>query len=133
VSAVDLRFHRVEQGVFSVLLLAGYVFGWWWAPIPVALLILGDLALGDRGPALRCWHRFVAPRIGTPNALEEPAPMRMHGLVVLALLALAAVVRALGLGDIADLVTIITAIVCALAAVGLFCVGCELYQRLARR
>jgi hypothetical protein len=133
VPAVDLRFHRVEQGIFSVALLAGYVFGWWWAPIPVALLLLGDLALGDQGPALWSWQRFVAPRISRPAALEEPGPFRMQSLLLLALLVLAALVRWLGLDDIADLLTIVTAIVCALAAVGVLCVGCELYERRARR
>jgi hypothetical protein len=133
VPAVDLRFHRVEQGIFSVVLLAGYVFGWWWAPIPVALLLLGDLALGDDSPTLRCWQRFVAPRIGPGTAVEEPAPFRMQGLLLVALLVLAVLVRWIGLDDIADLLTIVAAIVAALAAVGVLCVGCELYERRFRR
>ncbi len=71
--AVDARILRLQQGVVTVVLLAGFVFSIEWL-IPVAAVLPGlDAALGSSGPTPTLWRAAIAPRVGPPATLDTAA------------------------------------------------------------
>jgi Domain of unknown function (DUF4395) len=126
---VDARILRLEQGVVTVLLLAGFVFSISWM-IPTAALLTGmDAAFGPAGPTETLWRGLIAPRLGPPRTLERRAASRAQELCVFAALVVATLLTLVGLDGIATVLAILVAGVSAAAATGLFNLGAELDRR----
>jgi hypothetical protein len=126
---VDARIQRLEQGVVTILLLAGFVFSIpWMYPVAAALPLL-DAALGRHGPTTAVWNAVLAPRLGTPRTFERAAGARAQYLVVFGVLVVATLLLLADLGSLATLLAVLTAAVSAAAATGLFSVGVELDKR----
>jgi hypothetical protein len=126
---VDARIQRLEQGVVTVLLLAGFVFGIPWMYPVAAVLPLLDAALGPHGPTAIAWNGLLARRLGVPRAFEPAAAARAQYLVVFAALVVATLLLLGDLGGLATVFAVLTAAVSAAAATGLFSVGVELDKR----
>jgi hypothetical protein len=126
---VDARIQRLDQGVVTVLLLAGFVFSIpWMYPVAAALPLL-DAALGPNGPTARFWQAVLAPRFGTVRGFEPAAAARAQYLVVFAVLVVATLLLLADLASIATVLAVLTAGVSAAAATGLFSVGVEIDRR----
>ncbi|MGZ4689105.1 MAG: DUF4395 family protein [Acidimicrobiia bacterium] len=126
---VDARILRLEQGVVTVLLLAGFVFQIPWM-IPVAAVLPAlDAALGNHGPTPRLWRAAVAPRLKPPQTVERAAAARAQELCVFTALVVATLFLLGGAGTLAALLAIVVAGGSALAATGLFSLGAELDRR----
>jgi Domain of unknown function (DUF4395) len=126
VPAVDARILRLQQGVVTVVLLAGFVFSIEWL-IPVAAVLPGlDAALGSSGPTPALWRALIAPRVGPSRQRDTTAAVRFQALIVFGALVVATLLMLGNLGTLATLLAIVVAGVSAFAATGLFCLGAEL-------
>jgi hypothetical protein len=126
---VDARILRLEQGVVTVLLLAGFVFSISWM-IPTAALLTGmDAAFGPAGPTEAVWRGLIGPRLGPPKTFDRRAGARAQELCVFGALVVATLLALAGLGTIATILAILVAGLSAAAATGLFCLGIELDRR----
>jgi hypothetical protein len=126
---VDARIQRLEQGVVTILLLAGFVFSIpWMYPVAAALPLL-DAALGSHGPTAVAFNGLLARRLGVPRTFEPAAAARAQSLVVFAVLVVATLLLLGDLGSLATILAVLTAGVSAAAATGLFSVGAELEKR----
>jgi len=126
---VDARILRLEQGVVTVVLLAGFVFSIPWM-IPTAALLTGmDAAFGPTGPTEALWRAVLAPRLGPPRTFDRRAAARAQELCCFGALVVATLLSLIGVGTIATLLAILVAGVSAAAATGLFCLGTELDRR----
>ena len=124
--AVDARILRLQQGVVTVVLLAGFVFSIEWL-IPVAAVLPGlDAALGRSGPTSAFWRAVLAPRLGPSRNRDTTAAARFQALIVFGALVVATLLMLAGLDTLATLLAIVVAAVSAFAATGLFCLGAEL-------
>ena len=128
-TGIDVRISRLEQGLVTVILLGGFVFGLPWTIPVAALIVAADAAFGDSGPIPRLWHGVIATRVKAPATFEEPGAAQTQALVTLAALAVATLLLIAGATGLAGLLGVIVAASSALATVGLFCAGCELYRR----
>lgn len=129
---VDVRILRLEQGIVTVVLLTGFVFGIGWA-IPIAAALVGlDLAFGSAGPVPGLWQATVASRVGPSRERATRDAVRLHQLLVGGGLVVATLLWLADVGALAMLVAILVAAVSALCATGLSCVGCELRRRMTR-
>jgi hypothetical protein len=126
---VDARIQRLEQGVVTVLLLAGFVFSIPWMYPVAAVLPLLDAALGAHGPTIVAWNALLARRLGVPRTFERASAARAQYLVVFGVLVVATLLLLGDLGSLATILAILTAAVSAAAATGLFSVGVELDKR----
>jgi O-antigen/teichoic acid export membrane protein len=126
---VDARIQRVEQGVVTIVLLAGFVFSIPWMYAVAAVLPLLDAALGVHGPTTVVWNGVFARRLGVPRSFERAAAARAQYLVVFAVLVIATLLLLADLGSLATILAVLTAAVSAAAATGLFSVGVELDRR----
>lgn len=130
--SVDARILRLEQGIVTVVLLAGFVFGVAWA-IPIAAVMVGlDLALGPSGPIPRFVAAAVAPRLRPPRTLEDARGVHLHQILVGGVLVVATLLWLADVGGLAMLLAVLVAMVSALCATGLACAGCELRRRINR-
>jgi hypothetical protein len=126
---VDARILQLEQGVVTVLLLAGFVFQIPWM-IPVAAALTGlDAALGRHGPTPTFWRTLIAPRVGLPRTFDRPAAARAQALCVFGVLVVATLLVLGGLDGIAIVLAILVAGVSAACATGLFNLGAEIDSR----
>ncbi len=126
---VDARILKLEQGVVTVLLLAGFVFSIPWM-IPIAAALTGlDAAMGRMGPTPAVWRALIAPRVGSPTTLDRPAAARAQALCVFGVLVIATLLVLGGLTAIATLLAMLVAAVSAACATGLFNLGAEIDQR----
>jgi hypothetical protein len=126
---LDVRIIRLEQGLVTIVLLAGFVFEVDWTIPLAAILVAADAALGDLGPVPWAWRATVASRLTAPRVIEPRAAVRTHQLVVGAALVVATILVYAGLGGLATLLAVVVAGVTAACATGLFCAGCELHRR----
>src|SRR5262245_27764781 len=126
---VDARIQRLEQGVVTVLLLAGFVFSIPWMYPVAAVVPLLDAALGAHGPTTAVWNALLAGRVGVPRTFEPAAAARAQYLVVFAILVVATLLLLMDVGSVATVLAVLTAGVTAAAATGLFSVGAELEKR----
>ncbi len=126
---VDARIQRLEQGLVTILLLAGFVFSvGWMYPVAGALPLL-DAAFGPHGPTTAIWNAVLARRLGVPRTFEPAAAARAQYLVVFAVLVIATLLLLADIAGLATLLAVLTAGVTAAAATGLFSVGVELEKR----
>jgi hypothetical protein len=126
---VDARILRLQQGVVTILLLAGFVFSIPWT-IPIAAALTGlDAALGRMGPTPVLWRAVIAPRVGPPRAFDRPAAARAQSLCVFGLLVVATLLVLGGFEGIATVLAILVAGVSAACATDLFSLGAEIDKR----
>ena len=128
-TGIDVRISRLEQGLVTVILLGGFVFGVPWTIPVAALIVAGDAALGSSGPVPRLWHGVIAARVKAATTFEEPGAARAQSLVTLAALVVATLLLLVDATGLAGVLAVVVAASSALATVGLFCAGCELYRR----
>jgi hypothetical protein len=130
---IDPRGPRLNQGVLTVALLAGFLTDWRPViPIFAVVLLLGA-AFGPRyGPVLRFFAVAIRPRLQPPAEMEDPRPPRFAAAIGVAFLGAASLALALGAPGMAWSLSLIVAALAGLAAVTGLCIGCELYVVLAR-
>jgi hypothetical protein len=129
---VDARIVRCEQGLVTIVLLAGFVFAASWTIPAAAILVALDAALADAGPVPQLWRATWGRRAGAAPGFEDPAAVRLHAAIVGGALVVATVLLYAGAGGVATLLAILVAAVTAACATGLFCAGCELRRHLTR-
>jgi Domain of unknown function (DUF4395) len=126
---LDARVLRLQQGVVTVLLLAGFVFGILWM-IPIAAVLPGlDAALVGAGPTARLWRALLADRVSPARSSDTPAAFRTQSLAVFSALVIATLVFLAGLDWLATILSILVAVLAAACATGLFNLGAELDRR----
>ena len=124
--AVDARILRLQQGVVTVVLLAGFVFSIEWL-IPVAAVLPAlDAALGSSGPTPTFWRIMLARRLGPARTWDTAAAARFQALIVFGALVVATLLMLGGLDTLATLLAILVAGVSAACATSLFGLGAEL-------
>jgi cytosine/uracil/thiamine/allantoin permease len=131
---IDPRAPRLNQGVLTVALLAGFLTDWRPViPIFAVVLLLGA-ALGPRyGPVLRFFAVVIRPRLQPPAEMEDPRPPRFAAAIGVAFLGAASLALVIGAPGVAWTLSLIVAALAGLAAVTGLCIGCEAYVVLARR
>ena len=130
-SQIDPRGPRFGATVTSVVLTLALVAGPKWG---LALLVLQAFAFGLGAllglryqPYGWVFRRFVRPRLGAPEELEDERPPRFAQSVGLGF-ALVGILGALFSSDLVFFIAVGFALVAALLyAVFNFCLGCELY------
>ncbi|MGZ4675831.1 MAG: DUF4395 family protein [Acidimicrobiia bacterium] len=126
---VDPRAGRFEQAVIVVILLAGFVFSQPWS-VPIAFVVAAlGVAMGDRSPVVRLWHRVFEPRLRSQPRLEPEPVARMQGLIIAAGLALATGVLLAGSVGLASLLAAVVALIAALGATAVFDLAAEIRKR----
>lgn len=128
-TGIDARISRLEQGLVTVILLAGFVFGLSWTILVAALIVAADAAFGASGPIPWLWHGVIEARVKPATIFEEPGAARAQALVTLGALFVATLLLLADAAGLAGVLAVVVAASSALATVGLFCVGCELYKR----
>lgn len=131
---IDPRGPRVNQGVLTVALLAGFLTDW--RPVvPIfAVVLFAGAAFGPRyGPVLAFYRTVIRPRLGPPTEMEDPRPPRFAAAVGVVFLGASSLAFASGAAGLAWGLALVVAALAGLAAVSGLCIGCELYVLLARR
>lgn len=130
---VDPRGARFAAAVTTVVLALVLVTGSvWLLTAQAAVFALAAFASLRFAPYTVAFRLLVAPRIGSPTAREDAAPVRFSQAVGFVFAALGVLGYAVGIPVLG-----ITATALALAAAFLnaafgFCLGCELYGLIAR-
>jgi hypothetical protein len=131
---VDSRADRTAQGVVAVVLLAAFVFGQMWVVPVLAVLVGVGAAFGPGGnPFLRLFSAFVAPRIPTASAFEDPETVHVQDVLAVALLGAAILAVLISLNVVAWIIALIEAGVAATAATTGVHVGVAVRDRIRRR
>ncbi len=131
---IDPRGPRVNQGVLTVALLAGFVLDWWPVVPAFAVVLFLGAAFGPRyGPVLRLYAEVIRPRLPPPTELEDPRPPRFAATVGVLFLGAATVAFLAGAAAVGWALALVVAALAGLAATTGICVGCEIYLFVARR
>jgi len=135
-AGIDPRGPRFAASVTSVALALVLV-----TPTPTAVMVLalqtlvfaiGALRGVQHTPYAWAFKRFVRPRLGAPQELEDPRPPRFAQTVGLGFAVVALLGFASGFGAVALLATGCALAAALLNAVFGFCLGCEIYLLLQR-
>jgi hypothetical protein len=129
---IDSRAPRFNQAVIGLLSLAGVLTGWWPLFALPALQLVLSLTLGRRW-CLAClvYFELVQPRLGE-GPLEDSRPVRFANQVGATFLTAATLAGVLGWGTAALALGGLVAALALLAASTGLCVGCLMFQGLAR-
>jgi len=100
--------------------------------IQTVLFAIGAGLGVQRTPHAWLFKKFVRPRLGAPDELEDPAPPRFAQGVGLAFVLVALVGFLVGATLVAQIALGLALVAAVLNAVFKFCLGCELYLLIRR-
>ncbi len=130
---IDPRGPRFTASITAVVLFASLVLGSWQLLAFQAVVFGLGVALGPaRQPYGIVFRRVVRPRLSPPEHLEEAAAPRFAQGCGLAFALVGLLGYALGLTWLALGATALALVASFLNAAFNFCIGCEIYLRIAR-
>lgn len=135
-TGIDPRGPQFTAALTVVVLLLALLLPQPWALV-VTVIQTVFFAIGaglgvQRTPHAWLFKKFVRPRLGAPDELEDPAPPRFAQGVGLAFVLVALVGYLLGATLVAQIALGLALVAAVLNAVFRFCLGCELYLLIRR-
>ncbi|MFE6649975.1 DUF4395 domain-containing protein [Nocardioides sp. NPDC057772] len=135
-TGIDPRGPQFAAALTVVVLILALLLPQPWAlVVTVIQTVLFAIGAGlgvQRTPHAWLFKKFVRPRLGAPDELEDPAPPRFAQGVGLAFLAVALVGYLLGATLVAQIALGLALVAAVLNAVFRFCLGCEIYLLIRR-
>ncbi|MFD7076120.1 DUF4395 domain-containing protein [Nocardioides sp. NPDC059952] len=135
-TGIDPRGPQFTAAVTVVVLILALLLPQPWAlVVTVIQTVLFAIGAGlgvQRTPHAWLFKKFVRPRLGAPDELEDPAPPRFAQGVGLAFLLVALVGYLLGATLVAQIALGLALVAAVLNAVFRFCLGCEIYLLIRR-
>jgi hypothetical protein len=135
-TGIDPRGPQFAAALTVVVLLLALLLPQPWAlvvtVIQTVLFAIGTGLGVQRTPHAWLFKKFVRPRLGAPDELEDPAPPRFAQGVGLAFVAVALVAYVLGATLVAQIALGLALVAAVLNAVFRFCLGCEIYLLIRR-
>ena len=132
-TGIDPRGPRFAAGITAVVLAVTVATGSvWLLAAQVAVFAIGSLFGVRRTPYAWVYRRFVRPRLGPPDDLEDPAPPRFAQTVGLAVTGLALLLAVAGVAHAVEVGAALAFVAAFLNAVVNYCLGCQLYLLLLR-
>ncbi|MFE7227168.1 DUF4395 domain-containing protein [Nocardioides sp. NPDC057577] len=133
---IDPRGPQFTAAVTVVVLILALLLPQPWAlVVTVIQTVLFAIGAGlgvQRTPHAWLFKKFVRPRLGAPDELEDPAPPRFAQGVGLAFLLVALVGYLLSATLVAQIALGLALVAAVLNAVFRFCLGCEIYLLIRR-
>ena len=131
---VDGRADRAAQGTIGIVLLAGFVFRWWWvAPIVMVIAGLGALGGPPSNPLYWVYARTIGTRLaGSAIALDDQTARAQDAFIAI-LLALATLMYVAGVSIVGWLISVAVGIVAIIAATTGIHLGDRAIGRFRRR
>lgn len=135
-TGIDPRGPQFAAALTVVVLILALLLPQPWAlVVTVIQTVLFAIGAGlgvQRTPHAWLFKKFVRPRLGAPDELEDPAPPRFAQGVGLAFLVVALVGYLLGATLVAQIALGLALVAAVLNAVFRFCLGCEIYLLIKR-
>ncbi|MFJ9391675.1 DUF4395 domain-containing protein [Nocardioides sp. NPDC101246] len=135
-TGIDPRGPQFTAAVTVVVLILALLLPQPWAlVVTVIQTVLFAIGAGlgvQRTPHAWLFKKFVRPRLGAPDELEDPAPPRFAQGVGLAFLVVALVGYLVGATLVAQIALGLALVAAVLNAVFRFCLGCEIYLLIKR-
>lgn len=135
-TGIDPRGPQFTAAVTVVVLILALLLPQPWAlVVTVIQTVLFAIGAGlgvQRTPHAWLFKKFVRPRLGAPDELEDPAPPRFAQGVGLAFLLVALVGYLVGATLVAQIALGLALVAAVLNAVFRFCLGCEIYLLIRR-
>lgn len=135
-TGIDPRGPQFTAAVTVVVLILALLLPQPWAlAVTVIQTVLFAIGAGlgvQRTPHAWLFKKFVRPRLGAPDELEDPAPPRFAQGVGLAFLLVALVGYLVGATLVAQIALGLALVAAVLNAVFRFCLGCEIYLLIRR-
>ncbi|OIJ27844.1 DUF4395 domain-containing protein [Nocardioides luteus] len=135
-AGIDPRGPQFTAALTVVVIILALLLPQPWAlVVTVIQTVLFAIGAGlgvQRTPHAWLFKKFVRPRLGAPDELEDPAPPRFAQGVGLAFLLVALVGYLVGATLVAQIALGLALVAAVLNAVFRFCLGCELYLLIRR-
>ncbi|GGU44463.1 DUF4395 domain-containing protein [Nocardioides albus] len=135
-TGIDPRGPQFAAALTVVVILLALLLPQPWAlvatVIQTVLFAIGTGLGVQRTPHAWLFKKFVRPRLGAPDELEDPAPPRFAQGVGLAFLVVALAAYVLGATLVAQIALGLALVAAVLNAVFRFCLGCEIYLLIRR-
>jgi hypothetical protein len=135
-TGIDPRGPQFAAALTVVVLILALLLPQPWAlVVTVIQTVLFAIGAGlgvQRTPHAWLFKKFVRPRLGAPDDLEDPAPPRFAQGVGLAFLVVALVGYLVGATLVAQIALGLALVAAVLNAVFRFCLGCEIYLLIRR-
>ncbi|SDK34777.1 protein of unknown function [Nocardioides sp. YR527] len=135
-TGIDPRGPQFTAAVTVVVLILALLLPQPWAlVVTVIQTVLFAIGAGlgvQRTPHAWLFKKFVRPRLGAPDELEDPAPPRFAQGVGLAFLLVALVGYLVSATLVAQIALGLALVAAVLNAVFRFCLGCEIYLLIRR-
>ncbi|MFI5622185.1 DUF4395 domain-containing protein [Nocardioides sp. NPDC051685] len=135
-AGIDPRGPQFTAALTVVVILLALLLPQPWAlVVTVIQTVLFAIGAGlgvQRTPHAWLFKKFVRPRLGAPDELEDPAPPRFAQGVGLAFLLVALVGYLVSATLVAQIALGLALVAAVLNAVFRFCLGCELYLLIRR-
>lgn len=135
-AGIDPRGPQFTAALTVVVILLALLLPQPWAlVVTVIQTVLFAIGAGlgvQRTPHAWLFKKFVRPRLGAPDELEDPAPPRFAQGVGLAFLVVALVGYLVSATLVAQIALGLALVAAVLNAVFRFCLGCELYLLIRR-
>ena len=135
-AGIDPRGPQFTAALTVVVILLALLLPQPWAlVVTVIQTVLFAIGAGlgvQRTPHAWLFKKFVRPRLGAPDELEDPAPPRFAQGVGLAFLVVALVGYLVGATLVAQIALGLALVAAVLNAVFRFCLGCEIYLLIRR-
>lgn len=135
-TGIDPRGPQFAAALTVVVLILALLLPQPWALVVTAIqTVLFAIGAGlgvQRTPHSWLFKKFVRPRLGAPDELEDPAPPRFAQGVGLAFVLVALVGFLLGATLVAQIALGFALVAAVLNAAFKFCLGCELYLLIRR-
>jgi hypothetical protein len=135
-TGIDPRGPQFAAALTVVVLILALLLPQPWAlAVTVIQTVLFAIGAGlgvQRTPHAWLFKKFVRPRLGAPDELEDPAPPRFAQGVGLAFVLVALVGYLVGATLVAQIALGLALVAAVLNAVFRFCLGCEMYLLIRR-
>jgi hypothetical protein len=135
-TGIDPRGPQFAAALTVVVLILALLLPQPWAlVVTVIQTVLFAIGAGlgvQRTPHAWLFKKFVRPRLGAPDELEDPAPPRFAQGVGLAFVLVALVGYLVGATLVAQIALGLALVAAVLNAVFRFCLGCEMYLLIRR-
>ena len=131
---IDVNVPRFNQAWVAALTAVGFVLQAWQLVAAAFVIVAANRLLGPRyGLFTQLYLRAVRPRLRGGIETEWAAPPRFSQLLAVIFLGAATALFVMGAGTAGWVVTLLVTVLATLAATARICVGCILYEWMARR
>lgn len=130
---IDVNIPRFNQAAVALLTAVGFVLQAWPLVAIVFAIVAATRLIGPRyGLFTQLYLRAVRPRLRGPVETEWAAPPRFSQLLAVLFLGAATLLFVSGATTAGWAVTLLVTVLATMAATARICVGCILYERMAK-